>query len=119
MPRTVGKPAGNTVRLKCLAGGNPPLNFNWLKDGFPPIRSLGAREFECPTLSDNEPFIKWIKPYNVTEGGEKLPEGILLQVEVMPIGIGIPQGKFLTDVTKYFVFNSIKASRNPKRSTEK
>ncbi|XKL68838.1 hypothetical protein PGB90_006607 [Kerria lacca] len=38
----VAKPAGNTVSLKCPAGGNPTPNITWFKDGFTPERNSGA-----------------------------------------------------------------------------
>lgn len=36
------KPAGNMVKLKCPAEGNPNPNITWTKDGLPPTRHLGT-----------------------------------------------------------------------------
>uniref|UniRef100_A0A1B6CPE6 receptor protein-tyrosine kinase n=1 Tax=Clastoptera arizonana TaxID=38151 RepID=A0A1B6CPE6_9HEMI len=41
MHRVVAKPAGNMVRLRCLAEGNPEPEVNWLKNGEVPTRQLG------------------------------------------------------------------------------
>ncbi|KAK6635683.1 hypothetical protein RUM44_000937 [Polyplax serrata] len=36
------KPAGNMIKLKCPAEGNPFPNITWTKDGLPPTRHLGT-----------------------------------------------------------------------------
>lgn len=42
LPKTIMKPAGNTIALKCKAQGNPTPNITWFKDGeTPPKRDLG------------------------------------------------------------------------------
>lgn len=41
MSKTVMKPAGNTVLLRCKAAGNPMPNITWLKDDEEPKRQLG------------------------------------------------------------------------------
>ncbi|XP_046685645.1 fibroblast growth factor receptor homolog 1-like isoform X2 [Homalodisca vitripennis] len=41
MHRIVVKPAGNMMRLKCPAEGNPIPNITWYKDGKTPERNLG------------------------------------------------------------------------------
>lgn len=42
LPRTIMKPAGNTIALKCKAQGNPAPNITWYKDGeTPPSRGFG------------------------------------------------------------------------------
>ncbi|KAF4517189.1 hypothetical protein B566_EDAN005621 [Ephemera danica] len=148
MHRSVIKPAGNMIRLKCNAEGNPEPNITWYKDWVPPVRQLGAIQygrwsmvledivtsdsgnytcvvcneygcinftykvevmerlphrpyikegfpknqtvlsgsnvqFECPTISDLEPFIQWIK-VNFSDIIEKnsteKPKGVVLQV---------------------------------------
>ncbi|XP_075223226.1 fibroblast growth factor receptor homolog 1-like isoform X2 [Lycorma delicatula] len=42
MHRFVAKPAGNMLRLKCPAEGNPSPNITWLKNGITPERYLGV-----------------------------------------------------------------------------
>lgn len=41
MHRTIAKPAGNTITLKCASAGNPTPNISWYKNGKEPSRSLG------------------------------------------------------------------------------
>lgn len=41
MSKTIVKPAGNTLTLRCRADGNPTPNVTWLKDNKKPERSLG------------------------------------------------------------------------------
>ncbi|XP_044741041.1 fibroblast growth factor receptor homolog 1-like [Chrysoperla carnea] len=41
MHKTVVKPAGNTITLKCPAEGNPTPNITWYKNGKEPTRQLG------------------------------------------------------------------------------
>ncbi|XP_050053861.1 fibroblast growth factor receptor 4-like isoform X1 [Aphis gossypii] len=42
MHRVIAKPAGNMLKLKCAAEGNPLPNITWYKDGVtPPQRQLG------------------------------------------------------------------------------
>lgn len=41
MNKTVMKPAGNTIALKCKATGNPTPNITWYKNNGPPERTLG------------------------------------------------------------------------------
>lgn len=41
MIKTLMKPAGNTISLRCKAGGNPTPNITWLKNGEVPKRMLG------------------------------------------------------------------------------
>ncbi|XP_063221678.1 fibroblast growth factor receptor 3-like isoform X2 [Bacillus rossius redtenbacheri] len=42
MHRVVAKPAGNMMRLKCPADGNPAPNITWYKNGETPSRNLGS-----------------------------------------------------------------------------
>ncbi|XP_058803774.1 fibroblast growth factor receptor homolog 1-like [Phymastichus coffea] len=42
LPAIELKPAGNLVRLRCPASGNPAPNITWLKDGEEPRRPAGA-----------------------------------------------------------------------------
>lgn len=41
MLKTIVKPAGNTLNLRCKADGNPTPNITWYKDNKKPERSLG------------------------------------------------------------------------------
>ncbi|KAF4517186.1 hypothetical protein B566_EDAN005618 [Ephemera danica] len=148
MHRSVIRPGGNMIRLKCNAEGNPEPNITWYKDWVPPVRQLGTFQygrwsmvledivtsdsgnytcvvcneygcinftykvevmerlprkpyikegfpknqtvlsgsnvqFDCPTISDLEPFIQWIK-VNFSDIIEKnsteKPKGVVLQV---------------------------------------
>lgn len=45
MNKTIVKPAGNTVALKCKATGNPAPNITWYKNNGPPKRSLGDNKY--------------------------------------------------------------------------
>lgn len=45
MHRVVLKPAGNLIKLKCLAEGNPIPNITWTKNEEPPERHLGAIKY--------------------------------------------------------------------------
>ncbi|XP_076261821.1 fibroblast growth factor receptor homolog 1-like isoform X2 [Rhynchophorus ferrugineus] len=45
------KPAGNMAQLKCRAGGYPPPNITWYKDGKEPKRQLGDVKYSHWTLT--------------------------------------------------------------------
>ncbi|XP_025199425.1 fibroblast growth factor receptor homolog 1-like isoform X2 [Melanaphis sacchari] len=46
MHRVIAKPAGNMLKLKCVAEGNPLPNVTWYKDGVtPPQRQLGIARY--------------------------------------------------------------------------
>ncbi|CAH1393820.1 unnamed protein product [Nezara viridula] len=45
MHKVVAKPAGNTLRLKCPAEGNPAPNITWTRDGMTPKRNLGSVQY--------------------------------------------------------------------------
>ncbi|KAL4112399.1 hypothetical protein QTP88_016198 [Uroleucon formosanum] len=46
MHRVIAKPAGNMLKLKCVAEGNPLPNVTWYKDGVtPPQRQLGVARY--------------------------------------------------------------------------
>ncbi|KAF4530420.1 hypothetical protein B566_EDAN018540 [Ephemera danica] len=166
MYRSVIKPGGNMIRLKCNAEGNPEPNITWYKDWVPPVRQLGTFQygrwsmvledivtsdsgnytcvvcneygcinftykvevmerlprkpyieegfpknqtvlsgsnvqFECPTISDLEPFIQW-KKVNFSDIIEKnsteIPKGVVLQTNTM--ANVIPQLLEIKNVTK-------------------
>lgn len=145
MHRVVAKPAGNMLRLKCPAEGNPSPNITWTKNGAPPERHLGSVHygrwsmmledlvttdsgnytcivcnaygcinftfkieiqerfphkpyikdgyphnvtalvntsavFECPIMSDLEPYLQWLRvSYDVGEGEDNTPNGTIVQ----------------------------------------
>ncbi|KDR22672.1 Basic fibroblast growth factor receptor 1, partial [Zootermopsis nevadensis] len=148
MNRVVAKPAGNMLRLKCPAEGNPEPNITWTKDGSAPDRNLGSIrsgrwsliledlvvsdsgnytcivcnlcgcinftfkvdiieryphkpyvkddyprnvttlvnttvKFECPTYSDLEPHIQWIKmPHMFEEGIDSVDDNYTIPIQV-------------------------------------
>lgn len=43
--RLVAKPAGNSIRMKCNAKGNPEPTIIWTKDGIPIERKMGIVQF--------------------------------------------------------------------------
>lgn len=45
MYRVMAKPAGNMVKLKCQASGNPTPNITWTKNGKVPERQLGIIQY--------------------------------------------------------------------------
>ncbi|PNF41482.1 hypothetical protein B7P43_G13295, partial [Cryptotermes secundus] len=147
MNRMIAKPAGNMLRLKCPAEGNPEPNITWTKDGAPPYRHLYSIRngrwsliledlvvsdsgnytcivcnlcgcinftykvdiieryphkpyvkedyprnvtarvnttvmFNCPTYSDLEPHIQWIKmPHMFEEGTDPMEDNSTLLVQ--------------------------------------
>lgn len=50
MIKTLMKPAGNTITLRCKAGGYPAPNITWLKDGEVPRRMLGEIKMHAYAL---------------------------------------------------------------------
>ncbi|PSN31292.1 hypothetical protein C0J52_27018 [Blattella germanica] len=51
MNRLMAKPAGNMLRLKCPAEGNPEPNITWSKDGETPNRHLGVIRYSRWSLT--------------------------------------------------------------------
>lgn len=51
MHKSLVKPAGNMVRLKCQGDGNPMPNITWYKDGDLPERALGGIQYSQWTMT--------------------------------------------------------------------
>ena len=45
LPLSEVRPAGNSLRLRCPAVGNPTPNITWLKNGEEPTRTLGQPSY--------------------------------------------------------------------------
>lgn len=164
MNRMMAKPAGNMLRLKCPAEGNPEPNITWTKDGAPPHRHLGSIRngrwsliledlvvsdsgnytcivcnlcgcinftykvdiieryphkpyvkedyprnvtarvnttvmFNCPTYSDLEPHIQWVKmPHMFEEGTDPMEDNSTLLVQ-SSISTDSPEELVLSNVS--------------------
>lgn len=164
MNRLVAKPAGNMLRLKCPAEGNPEPNITWTKDGATPSRMLGSvrngrwsliledlvvsdsgnyscivcnlcgcinftfkvdiverfphkphvldgyphnvtavvnttAKFSCPTYSELEPHIQWVKTPHRVEDGTDPVDVTVAPLYQLGIPIGTPEELVLSNVS--------------------